>query len=99
MTSIFPSVCNAKLVIGNTFANPSTKDRYDFAVARLNSNGSADVRFGNKGVVKTPIGTYDDYAMGVVIQADGKIVVAGATTVGASYTSGAHNFALVRYLP
>ena len=31
--------------------------------------------------------------------ANGKIVVAGATTVGASYTSGAHNFALVRYLP
>lgn len=56
----------------------------DFGVVRLNSNGTADATFGNpsfgagKAVVAFDQGGDDqDYATGVVIQPDGKILVGG----------------------
>ena len=52
----------------------------DLVVVRFNIDGTLDTRFGNSGVVTTPIGTStqgDIGARGVAIQADGKIVVAG----------------------
>jgi uncharacterized delta-60 repeat protein len=60
------------------------------AVARYNADGSLDTSFGGDGKVTTDFtGTYDA-ALAVVIQADGRIVVAG--TAG-----GYRTFALVRY--
>jgi uncharacterized delta-60 repeat protein len=54
----------------------------DFAVARLNPNGSPDASFGNGGsVVENAVGTgSEDIADAVAIQPDGKIIVAGAST-------------------
>ena len=49
---------------------------YDFAVARYNSNGSPDSSFSNDGKQITDFGATDE-AVSVVIQPDGKIVVAG----------------------
>ncbi|MGI8788174.1 MAG: FG-GAP-like repeat-containing protein [Pyrinomonadaceae bacterium] len=65
----------------------------DFALARYNSNGTLDTTFGTSGKVITPIGSRDDFASGVVIQTDGKIVAAGAAEI--SPFSG--DFALARY--
>jgi uncharacterized delta-60 repeat protein len=62
-----------------------------FAVVRLNPDGTLDTTFGASGTVTTPIGSLDD-AHSVVIQADGKIVVAGY-----AYKDFNRAFALVRY--
>ena len=72
---------------GVTAANP------DFLAIRLNANGSLDSTFGNQGIVKIEINTGEDYAKSLVIQPDGKIVLAGySNTPGFSFK----NAALVR---
>ena len=61
-------------------SNPSTGN---FAVVRYNSNGTLDGSFGSAGKVTTDFAGFDDAATSIVIQPDGKIVVAGyATFVG-----------------
>lgn len=67
-------------------------DNSDFALARYNTDGSIDNTFGLDGKLTTAISAYDnDYARSVVIQSDGKIVVAG-------YSPSLYfNFVLVRY--
>ena len=63
----------------------------DFAVVRYNANGSLDTSFGSGGKVTTPIGSSSDDANSVVLQSDGKIIVAG-------FSNGAtRDFAVVRY--
>jgi uncharacterized delta-60 repeat protein len=66
----------------------------DFALARYNPDGSLDTHFDKDGKVVTDLGGSDD-ARCVVLQSDGKIVAAGATTGG----GGDLNFALARYNP
>lgn len=63
----------------------------DFALMRYNSNGSLDATFGSAGVAITSIGDGDS-AYAVALQADGKILLAGSTTV-----AGQTDFALARY--
>ncbi|MEU0402110.1 calcium-binding protein [Streptomyces sp. NPDC006197] len=63
----------------------------DFALARYNANGSLDTGFGTGGKVTTDFGGTDQ-ARGMALQADGKIVVAGASNAGGTY-----DFALARY--
>ncbi len=65
---------------------------YDFAVLRYSGSGALDTTFGGTGIVTTPIGLDKDYASGVAIQPDGKIVAAGLTNNGSD-----DDFALVRY--
>ncbi len=67
---------------------------YYFAVVRYTSAGSLDTTFGAGGGVVTAVGMYDDYAYGVAIQPDGKIVVAGYSSNGAN-----DDFAVARYNP
>jgi uncharacterized delta-60 repeat protein len=52
---------------------------YSFAVARYTSNGSLDTSFGTGGLITTPFGPYDNYAVDLVVQPDGKIVVGGSS--------------------
>jgi uncharacterized delta-60 repeat protein len=68
--------------------------QYDFGIARYNTNGSLDTATfgGGTGKVKTPVGPGDDYANAILVQADGKIVI-----VGASVTATDYDFSLVRY--
>ncbi|MHB1036579.1 MAG: golvesin C-terminal-like domain-containing protein [Pirellulales bacterium] len=61
----------------------------DFAVARYHPNGSLDIDFGTAGKQTTSFGG-NDYAYSVAVQSDGKIVLAGATSVG-------NDFAVARY--
>ena len=70
-------------------------DDPDFAVARLTTTGSLDDTFGSNGKVTTGFGPGNqDYANSVVIDSEGRIVVAGATAATDHY-----DFALARYLP
>lgn len=65
----------------------------DFALARYNDNGSLDTTFGINGKVTTDFFGSDDEAYGLVIQSDGRIVLAGSADHDPFYT----NFALARY--
>jgi uncharacterized delta-60 repeat protein len=64
----------------------------DFALARYNTNGSLDTTFGTNGKVSTEIGTASDIATSISIQPDGKILLAGTSSI-----NGNNDFALVRY--
>jgi uncharacterized delta-60 repeat protein len=62
-----------------------------FALMRLNSDGSLDATFGNGGTVTTPFGGIST-ASALAIQADGKIVAAGS-----KFDPFGSGFALARY--
>jgi len=66
---------------------------YNFGTTRFNSNGMVDNTFGTAGIVNTSLGSGDDDPYGLVVQRDGKILVAGASFNGANF-----DFASVRYL-
>jgi uncharacterized delta-60 repeat protein len=61
----------------------------DFALVRYNTDGSLDTSFGNGGKVTTDFGG-TDFATGVAVLSDGKIVVSGTSN---------GDFALARYNP
>jgi uncharacterized delta-60 repeat protein len=63
-------------------------------LVRYNADGSLDPSFGSGGIVQTAVGS-DDYATGVVLQADGKIVVVGSVAAN----GGGSDFAVLRYNP
>ena len=81
------------VAIGHTLIQPP--GTADFALARYNPNGSLDTTFGNGGKVTTDFGG-EDRGDGVLIQPDGKIVVAGGSGVD-SNTGFLSDFALARY--
>lgn len=83
------------VVVGYTFITAAVNGR-DFAIARLNADGTLDTSFGG-GTGKTTVGfdlgnSNDDAANSVAIQPDGKIVIAGSATTAANGT----DFAVVR---
>jgi uncharacterized delta-60 repeat protein len=80
------------VVVGTTVPYSETAD---FLVLRYNVDGTVDSSFGSAGKALADVGMYDA-ARAVLIQDDGKIVVAGGTEGGA-YTPG--NFALARFHP
>ncbi len=61
---------------------------FHFALARYNADGSLDASFGAGGKIITMLTAFDDLARAVVIQTDGKIVVAGEANA---------DFAVARY--
>lgn len=62
----------------------------DFAVARLNPDGSLDSSFDGDGKLSTGFGSWEEYGRAVAVGRDGKIVVAGYSSDGAL---------VARYLP
>ncbi len=81
------------VVAGQAFYNSTSGDEfYDFAVARLNIDGSLDNTFDNDGKLTTTFSLRQNYAYAVKVQGDNKIVVAGQAWNGTSV-----NFALARY--
>jgi uncharacterized delta-60 repeat protein len=67
----------------------------DFALARYRPDGTLDPSFGHHGTVHTDFERgREDAAFALVLQPDGKLVVAGQ-----SEASGSWDFALARYLP
>lgn len=83
---------NGKIVVVGSAGNGTD---IDFALARYNSNGSLDTTFGTAGTGKVTTSFYSgqkNSAKGVILQPDGKIVVAGYANDGTN-----DNFALARY--
>jgi uncharacterized delta-60 repeat protein len=80
---------NGKLVVAG-YANNNSQS--DFALVRYHTDGRLDSTFNSTGTVITDLGTASDIARSLVIQPDGKIVVAGRTNNGTQM-----EFALVRY--
>lgn len=80
---------DGKIVVAGLYQKSS--GFHDFALVRYNMDGSLDGTFGIEGVVTTDLGS-DDISYAVVLQADGKIVVAGTSSI-----SGLNKFAIARY--
>lgn len=80
---------DGKIVVAGYSSNGNNND---FALARYNANGTLDTSFGTDGKVTTGIGDFNDYGHQVIVQGDGKLLVAG-------YCNGAttDDFALARY--
>jgi uncharacterized delta-60 repeat protein len=58
----------------------------DFAVVRYNTDGTLDSSFSTDGIAIVPVGSGNDAASSMVIQTDGKIVIAGrAITTGSIF--------------
>ena len=83
---------DGKIVVAGITIPHFTRDDYDFALARYNTSGSLDTSFGGDGTVTTDFIAGNDIATNVVIQPDGKIVVAGY-----SDALGTSDFVLARY--
>ncbi len=66
--------------------------RYDFCAVRYTSLGKLDTSFGNGGKVITNIGSANDQANAIVVQPDGKLVLAGRCDVGVTL-----DFCMLRY--
>jgi uncharacterized delta-60 repeat protein len=81
---------DGKLVVAGTVDNAG---QYDFAVARYNNDGSLDTTFGAGGRLVTDLASFEDRALSVAVQVDGKIIASGFTRDALSR----ENFALVRY--
>jgi uncharacterized delta-60 repeat protein len=80
---------NAKIVIGGTAFNKETDS--DFALVRLNPDGSLDASFDADGKLTTDFGGSEDYAFDVAMQPNGRIVAGGFATIST------RDFALARY--
>jgi uncharacterized delta-60 repeat protein len=79
------------VVVGTRRPEGNTSGDSDFAVARLNTDGSLDTSFDNDGKLTTGFGGTDN-ATSVALQSDGKIVVLGPS--GSSFST-----LVARYLP
>ena len=82
---------DGKLVAAGSVLVGST---LDFALVRYRPDGTLDRTFGKAGRVITEFTPNDDDAQALVLQADGKLVLAGSANV-----SGHFDFALARYRP
>ena len=81
---------DGKIVIGGS----TTFFRLNFALMRLNTDGSLDSTFGIGGKVRTDFSAFDSGVNAIALQPDGKIVAAGFR---APFTQNGSDFALVRY--
>lgn len=79
------------VVAGQSF----TATNFDFSLARYHANGTLDTSFGAGGKVLTDFNGNEDIAFALVIQPDGKLVVAGHAADELSDL----DFALARYNP
>ncbi|MBI5932063.1 MAG: hypothetical protein HY867_00030 [Chloroflexi bacterium] len=77
---------NGKIIVAGSTGYPR-----NFALVRLNTDGSPDIIFDGDGIVTTDFGG-SDIGRAVAIQWDGKIVIAGS-----SDRSGTNDLALARY--
>ncbi|BAZ13172.1 hypothetical protein NIES4071_50110 [Calothrix sp. NIES-4071] len=80
---------NGKIIVGGYVWNSEQPNYPDFALARYNVDGSLDSTFGNGGKVVTNFG--EDFGRNVLVQSDGKIILAGY--IG----NGNPDYVLVRY--
>jgi len=90
---------DGKLTIAGSVYN-NIDNTYDFAIARLNRDGSLDASFGSNGKITTDPGTANGKLYSITIQADNRIVVAGyfGSIIAPEFNvGGVSNFILARY--
>ena len=80
---------DGKIVVAGSALAANSIDE-DFAVARYNADGSLDDNFGAHGIATIDLGTDNDFATGLAIESDGKIVLGG---------NAGEDVGLVRLLP
>ena len=68
---------DGKMILAGSTASSSGSGPSNFVIIRYNANGDVDTSFGDKGNVITDITGDDDFPHSLVIQSDGKILVAG----------------------
>jgi uncharacterized delta-60 repeat protein len=83
---------DGKLLLAGSVNGSGTPASNQFAVMRLNADGSPDNAFGSAGTVSTDITGRGDIAYAVTVQSDGKILAAGTSSLTTD-----PNFAVVRY--
>jgi uncharacterized delta-60 repeat protein len=83
---------DGRIVVGGTASNGTNND---FFVARLAADGTLDTSFDVDGYVRATVGANSDNAGAMVVQADGKIVIGGATSPNTSMLNS--SWALFRY--
>ncbi len=76
---------DGKILVAGVSENGSG---YNFALARYHPDGSLDTSFSGDGLLTTDFGANNDKGSSVILQADGKILVAGTSNA---------DFALARY--
>jgi uncharacterized delta-60 repeat protein len=74
----------------------ASDDSTDWAIVRYNDDGSLDPTFDGDGILTTHLGGVSEFANDVVVQPDGKIVVAGSSG-DFSANPRTSSFALARY--
>ncbi|HIC23568.1 MAG TPA: hypothetical protein EYO84_09090, partial [Planctomycetes bacterium] len=57
----------------------------DFLISRIHRDGSLDTSFGDSGKTRIPVLNGDDYAQGVSLQPDGKILLVGKSHNGSNW--------------
>jgi len=89
---------SGKILVAGYVTTARGATQHDFALARLNPDGSLDTSFGMQGMVRTDLaGGSDDLSQDMAILSDGNILLAGTTT--GTTLDASDDFALVRYLP
>jgi len=83
---------DGKIVLGGFSGTSSSV--YDFALARYNADGSLDTTFNGTGKRTYSVGPNGEHIYGLLVQSDGKFVVAGGAVLSA--TDGG-DFALARF--
>jgi uncharacterized delta-60 repeat protein len=87
---------DGKIIAAGWSVTPA--DNRVFALARYLPNGQLDASFGVNGMVTTAIRGEDDFIRDIAIQADGKLVVTGASLDPATNPR-QYDIATARYLP
>ncbi|MBK9425836.1 MAG: T9SS type A sorting domain-containing protein [Bacteroidetes bacterium] len=83
---------DGKIVACGNFDDTGGGSNHDFVILRLNDNGTPDSTFAGDGVLEVPVSNDRDILQSIILQPDGKIMVAGY--VGNNTVAG--DFALLR---
>lgn len=74
------AIPGGKIVVGGNVTVDSTTGAQDFAIARLNTDGSLDSSFSGDGITTIDFGDRDDLFSELAVQPDGKIIAVGMNT-------------------
>lgn len=83
---------DGKILIGGHKWISNVQQKHDLFVSRLNTDGSLDTSYGDNGTATARLVDGANYANGLVLQADGKPILAGYTVL-----QGEINMAMVRF--
>lgn len=76
---------DGKILVGGRGDGPNG---WDYFIARLNADGSADVNFGSGGILFVEMGPSSDEVVDILVQPDGKIIAVGNTWGNGNYDVG-----------